>query len=183
MVKLVQTPRDLPYGGNMKLLLLNTIFPVAGYSITRLFSSKSDGSVARVPDSLTNVFYTRNGREVRDGGGITPDITVPQEVGSRIAYYLMAENIIFDYVTDWAQNHEKISAPDQFELSDTDYDSFKNYVKTRNFEYDKMSQRSLNQLKSIMEFEGYLNIAAEEFKALEAKLHPDIDRTLNYLKI
>lgn len=180
---LVQTPRDLPYGGNMKITTSKYYIP-SGRGIQSLdYSHRNpDGSVARVPDSLTNVFYTRNGREVRDGGGITPDITVPQEVGSRIAYYLMAENIIFDYVTDWAQNHEKISAPDQFELSDTDYDSFKNYVKTRNFEYDKMSQRSLSQLKSIMEFEGYLNIAAEEFKALEAKLHPDIDRDLELFK-
>src|SRR5690554_6481716 len=180
---LVQTPRNLPYGGNMKITTSKYYIP-SGRGIQSLdYSHRNpDGSVARVPDSLTNVFYTRNGREVRDGGGITPDITVPQEVGSRIAYYLMAENIIFDYVTDWAQNHEKISDPDQFELSDTDYDSFKNYVKTRNFEYDKMSQRSLNQLKSIMEFEGYLNIAAEEFKALEAKLHPDIDRDLELFK-
>src|SRR5690554_4414494 len=180
---LVQTPRDLPYGGNIKITTSKYYIP-SGRCIQALdYSHRNpDGSVARVPDSLTNLFKTRNGREVRDGGGITPDITVPQEVGSRIAYYLMAENIIFDYVTDWAQNHEKISAPDQFELSDTDYDSFKNYVKTRNFEYDKMSQRSLNQLKSIMEFEGYLNIAAEEFKALEAKLHPDIDRDLELFK-
>ena len=32
-----------------------------------------------------------------------------------------------------------------------------------------MSEHSLQQLKSIMEFEGYMGVASEEFKALEAK--------------
>ena len=31
-----------------------------------------DGSVGRIPDSLTTVFHTAAGREVRDGGGVTP---------------------------------------------------------------------------------------------------------------
>ena len=33
-----------------------------------------------------------------------------------------------------------------------------------------------------MEFEGYLDVAAEEFKALEAKLHPNLDRDLELFK-
>lgn len=180
---LVQTPRDLPYGGNMKITTSKYYIP-SGRGIQSLdYSHRNpDGSVARVPDSLTNVFHTRNGREVRDGGGITPDITIPQEKGGTIAFYLMADNVIFDFVTDWVQNHENILPPDQFILTDSDYESFKNFVKTKNFEYDKMSERSLNQLKNIMEFEGYLNVASEEFKALETKLHPDLDRDLELFK-
>lgn len=106
---LVQTPRDLPYGGNMKITTSKYYIP-SGRGIQSLdYSHRNpDGSVARVPDSLTNVFHTRNGREVRDGGGITPDITIPQEKGGTIAFYLMADNVIFDFVTDWVQNHENI---------------------------------------------------------------------------
>jgi carboxyl-terminal processing protease len=33
-----------------------------------------------------------------------------------------------------------------------------------------------------MEFEGYMGVASEEFKALEAKLHPDLDRDLELFK-
>ncbi|MDD4778317.1 MAG: S41 family peptidase [Fermentimonas sp.] len=180
---LVQTPRDLPYGGNMKITTSKYYIP-SGRGIQSLdYSHRNpDGSVARVPDSLTNIFYTRNGREVRDGGGITPDITIPQEAGGTIAFYLMADNVIFDFVTDWVQSHDSITPPDKFVLSDLDYDSFKNFVKTKDFEYDKMSERSLNQLKNIMEFEGYLDVAAEEFKALEAKLHPNLERDLELFK-
>lgn len=180
---LVQTPRDLPYGGNMKITTSKYYIP-SGRGIQSLdYSHRNpDGSVARVPDSLTNVFYTRNGRTVRDGGGITPDISIPQEAGGTIAYYLMADNIIFDFVTEWVLNHEQISPPDQFTLSENDYESFKSFVKAKDFEYDKMSVQSLNQLKSLMEFEGYIDMAADEFEALEAKLHPNIDRDLELFK-
>ena len=139
--------------------------------------------MARVPDSLTNLFQTRNGREVRDGGGITPDITIPQEPGGTIAYYLMADNVIFNFVTEWMWQGQEVPTPGTFQLPDSDYEAFKAFVKSKDFEYDKMSEHSLQQLKSIMEFEGYMGVASEEFKALEAKLHPDLDRDLELFKV
>lgn len=180
---LVQTPRNLPYGGNIKITTSKYYIP-SGRGIQALdYSHRNpDGSVARVPDSLTNLYYTKNGREVRDGGGVTPDISLTHEQGGTIAYYLMAENIIFDYATGWVQNNDAIAPPEQFVLSDEDYQGFVNFVKSKDFEYDKMSENSLNQLKSIMEFEGYMDIAVEEFTALEKKLQPDLDRDLNLFK-
>ena len=180
---LVQTPRNLPYGANIKITTSKYYIP-SGRCIQALdYSHRNpDGSVARVPDSLTNIFHTRNGREVRDGGGITPDITIQQETGGTIAYYLMADNIIFDYATEWVQNHETIVPPGQFKLTDADYESFKEFVRAREFEYDKLSEQSLKQLKEIMEFEGYMELASDEFKALEAKLHPNLDRDLELFK-
>lgn len=180
---LVQTPRSLPYGTNIKITTSKYYIPSGrGIQAVDYSHRNPDGSVARVPDSLTNVFYTRNGREVRDGGGITPDVTIPQEVGGTIAYYLMADNVIFDWVTEWMRNNEQVKGPGEFELSDTDYYAFKEFVKSKEFEYDKMSEHSLQQLKNIMEFEGYMNVASEEFAALEAKLHPDLDRDLELFK-
>jgi len=180
---LVQTPRDLPYGGNIKITTSKYYIP-SGRCIQALdYSHRNpDGSVARVPDSLTTVFKTRNGRDVRDGGGITPDITLPQETGGTIAYYLMTDYLIFDYVTNWVQQHQKIESPQQFRLTDADYAAFKAFVKTKDFRYDQLSERSLQQLKNMMEFEGYMDVASEEYKALEAKLHPNLDRDLELFK-
>lgn len=180
---LVQTPRDLPYGGNIKITTSKYYIP-SGRCIQALdYSHRNpDGSVARVPDSLTNVFKTKNGREVRDGGGITPDFVIPQEKGGTIGYYLIAENIIFDYVTNWAIKHPTIASPENFHLSDADYEQFKQFVKTKNFQYDQMSNRSLQSLKNIMEFERYYDTASEEFKALENKLQPNLDRDLELFK-
>lgn len=180
---LVQTPRDLPYGGNIKITTSKYYIP-SGRCIQALdYSHRNpDGSVARVPDSLTNVFKTKNGREVRDGGGITPDFVIPQEKGGTIGYYLIAENIIFDYATNWAIKHPTIASPENFHLSDADYEQFKQFVKTKNFQYDQMSNRSLQSLKNIMEFERYYDTASEEFKALENKLQPNLDRDLELFK-
>lgn len=176
---LVQTPRDLPYGGNIKITTSKYYIP-SGRCIQALdYSHRNpDGSVARVPDSLTHVFKTKSGREVRDGGGITPDYVIPQEKSGTIGYYLLTENIIFDYVTDWALKHPSVAPPASFHLSDADYGLFKQFVKTKDFQYDQMSNRSLQSLKNIMEFEGYFNTASEEFKALEEKLQPNLDRDL-----
>ena len=176
---LVQTPRDLPYGGNIKITTSKYYIP-SGRCIQALdYSHRNpDGSVARVPDSLTSVFRTRNGREVRDGGGITPDITVPQEVSGTIVYYLMADNIIFDFVTGWMQENPEIASPEIFRLTDTDYAKFREFVKKKDFKYDQLSERSLEQLRSMMQFEGYMDVASAEYKALEAKLQPDLDRDL-----
>ena len=180
---LVQTPRNLPYGGNIKITTSKYYIP-SGRGIQALdYSHRNpDGSVARVPDSLTNLYYTKNGREVRDGGGITPDISLNHEQGGTIAYYLMTDNIIFDYVTEWVQNNDKIAPPEQFILSDENYERFKEFVKSRDFEYDKMSEQSMKQLKNIMEFEGYMEVASEEFNALENKLQPNLDRDLDLFK-
>ncbi len=180
---LVQTPRDLPYGGNIKITTSKYYIP-SGRCIQALdYSHRNpDGSVARVPDSLTNVFYTKNGREVRDGGGITPDITLPQESGSTFVYYLMTDYIIFDFVTNWVQKHDTISSPTTFRFSDSDYELFKEFVKTKDFEYDKLSERTLKQLKAIMEFEGYMDVASNEFKALEEMLHPNLERDLELFR-
>ncbi len=180
---LVQSPRDLPYGGNIKITTSKYYIP-SGRCIQALdYSHRNpDGSVAKMPDSLTNIFYTRNGREVRDGGGITPDYTIKHEKSGTIGFYLMAENIIFNYVTGWAQKHNNIASPQEFELSESDYEEFKQFVKSKDFKYDQMSIRNLESLKRIMEFEGYFDNSAEEYKALEEKLKPNIDRDLELFK-
>ena len=180
---LVQTPRTLPYGGSIKITTSKYYIPSGRCIQTLDYSHRNvDGSLARVPDSLTNIFYTRNGREVRDGGGITPDITLTQERSGTIVYYLMADNIIFDYATNWVLENREIAPPDKFKLSASDYENFKEFVKGKDFKYDRMSEQSLKQLKSIMEFEGYLNPALEEFNALESKLYPNLERDLELFK-
>ena len=180
---LVQTPRDLPYGGNIKITTSKYYIP-SGRCIQALdYSHRNpDGSVAKTPDSLTNVFYTRNGREVRDGGGITPDFTISHEKSGTIGYYLLTENIIFNYVTEWAQKHKSIASPQEFVISDDDYNNFKEFVKKNDFEYDQMSIRNLESLKKIMEFEGYYDNSSDEYKALEEKLKPNLDRDLELFK-
>lgn len=178
---LVQTTRPLPYGGTLKITTSKYYIP-SGRCVQAIDykNQNEDGSVGRIPDSLTTVFHTAVGREVRDGGGIAPDITVKQEKLPNILFYLVRDNLIFDYATDYCLKHPTIVAPDKFTVTDADYAAFKAMVKKADFKYDQQSEKVLKALKEAAEFEGYMPEASDEFKALEKKLTHNLDRDLDY---
>lgn len=180
---LVQTTRPLPYNGTLKVTTSKYYIP-SGRCIQAIdYSKKSaDGSVARTPDSLTNVFHTAIGREVRDGGGIRPDIEVKATKFPNIIFYLMNEDIIFDYATQYCWTHQVPASVADFKLTDKDYEDFKSMVKSRNFTYDRQSEKMLKSLKEMAEFEGYMDGAKDEFAALEKKLNHNLDRDLETFK-
>lgn len=180
---LVQTTRPLPYNGTLKVTTSKYYIP-SGRCIQAIDYSKknADGSVARTPDSLTNVFHTAIGREVRDGGGIRPDIEVKAPKFPNIIFYLMNEDIIFDYATQYCWNHQAPASVADFKLTDDDYEAFKSLVKSRDFTYDLQSEKMLKSLKEMAEFEGYMDGAKEEFAALEKKLNHNLERDLETFK-
>ncbi len=89
---LVQTTRDIPYEGMLKVTVAKYYIP-SGRLIQAIDYSRRnpDGSVSRIPDSLTNTFTTAHGRVVRDGGGISPDIDVEYPSLSRLTYNIMSD--------------------------------------------------------------------------------------------
>jgi len=178
---LVQVPRSLPYGGTMKVTTAKYYIP-SGRCVQAIDYKhrNQDGSVGRIPDSLTTVFHTAVGREVRDGGGVTPDIAVEQEKIPNILYYLVSDNLIFNYATQYCLKHARIAPPEDFKVTDTDYADFKAMVKKSDFKYDQQSEKILKSLKEAAEFEGYLSDTSEEFKSLEKKLKHNLDRDLDY---
>lgn len=180
---LVQSTRDLPFDGKLKVTISKYYIP-SGRCIQQLDYThrKADGTVAAIPDSLTNVFYTANGRPVRDGGGVRPDFEVEEKDVPTMLYYLMNDNILFDFVTDWVVKHPKIPPVEEFKLADEDFENLKAYAKEKNFTYDRQSTKALGQLKEIAEFEGYLKEDSTIFNALEAKLTPDPERDFDRFK-
>ncbi|WP_101688436.1 S41 family peptidase [Dysgonomonas massiliensis] len=180
---LVQSPRELPYGSSFKVTTSKYYIP-SGRCVQAIDYShrNADGSVGAIPDSLTTVFKTEKGRLVRDGGGVSPDVVLPEEKVVTISFYLERQFIVFDWVSDWVSKHKKIAPAKEFSISDVDYENFKEFVKSKDFEYDRMSEKSMKSLKEVMEFEGYMKTASEEFKALEAKLVPNLDRDLETFK-
>ncbi|MCD8092804.1 MAG: S41 family peptidase [Bacteroides sp.] len=178
---LVQTPRPLPYGGTIKLTTSKYYIP-SGRCVQAIDYEhrNEEGAAGRIPDSLTTVFHTAAGREVRDGGGVAPDIDVKQEKLPNILYYLVNDNLIFNYATDYCLKHPTIPSPEKFEVTDADYADFKAMVKKADFKYDQQTEKILKNLKEMAEFEGYLTDASEEFKALEEKLKHNLDHDLDY---
>ena len=178
---LVQTTRMLPYGGNMKLTTSKYYIP-SGRCVQAIDYQhrNEDGSVGRIPDSLTTVFHTAAGREVRDGGGVTPDIEVKAKKLPNILFYLVNDNLIFDYATQYCLKHPTIPPAKDFVLTDADYAGFKEMVQKADFKYDQQTEKMLKSLKEMAEFEGYLKDASAEFDALEKKLKHNLDHDLDY---
>ena len=181
---LVQLPVDLSYNGQLKLTTGKYYIP-SGRCIQAInYRHARGGYTEHVPDSLTKVFRTAGGREVRDGGGIKPDLVVKPDSLPNIAYYLTVSGldsteVLLDYEIDYMAEHPTIAPAAEFELSDEDYDEFKRRVIACGFTYDPESERALKQLKKIVEFEGYYDDAKAEFEALEKKLKHDIARDLD----
>lgn len=177
---LVQVIRELPYNSSMKVTTAKYYIP-SGRCIQAIDYAKrnADGSVARTPDSLTNVFHTAGGREVRDGGGIRPDVEVKAESFPNIMFYLLNDDMVFDYATQYCIKHPRIGAVKDFAITDADYASFKSMLHKRKFTYDRQSEKVLKNLKEIAEFEGYMDGAKDEFVALETKLTHNLDHELD----
>jgi len=155
---LVQAPLNLPYDGLLKVTIAKYYIP-SGRLIQALdYSHRNpDGTVARTPDSLTNVYKTRLGREVRDGGGLTPDTTVKWENVSRLLYNIVRDNWAFDYATRYAAEHPSIASPEEFSISDPVYADFKRSIDPVRFKYDKVGEDLIKQLSKTLDREGYMS--------------------------
>ena len=180
---LVQSTREVIGGGYLKLTTAKYYTP-SGRCVQALDYSHviDQGKTSRVPDSLTNVFYTEGGREVRDGGGIRPDIEPKSEELSTLLYYLMQDMAIFDFATDYTLKHNTIAPAETFDITDQDYEEFKKLLKSRNFSYDLISVKVLKDLKEAVEFEGFNDIVKEEIASLEKKLQANLDHSLTHFE-
>lgn len=178
---LVQVPLDLPYNANVKITTSHYYIP-SGRCIQAV-NYKRNGK-ERIADSLTNVFYTRGGREVRDGGGIKPDVELKNDTMPNIAYYLSAggldsTEVLFDYVVDYIDHHPTIAPAKDFHLTDADWQAFRQRVIESGFSYDPVSQKQFGELVKTAKFEGYYDDAKEAFDALEKKLKHDVASDLD----
>ncbi|MDE6276663.1 MAG: S41 family peptidase [Muribaculaceae bacterium] len=176
---LVQNTVNLPYGDILKLTRGRYYIP-SGRLIQAIdYSHRNpDGSVARTPDSLTSVFHTRAGREVRDGGGITPDVKMPETRTNRLLYSIVSENRAFDFANE--RHAANPAAGEGFEVDSTVYEAFKEWLGKSSFRYERQSEAGLKYLREAVELEGYMtDSVAAEFDRLAALLSHDLGREMD----
>lgn len=184
---LVQVSMDLPYNANLKLTTSKYYIP-SGRCIQAInYKHSNGGYTEHVPDSLTRVFHTADGREVRDGGGIKPDIEVQPDSLPNIAFYLTSSGrdsseVMLNWELKYLSTHPTIAPAKNFVISDADYADFKQVVLESGFKYDRESKKYLEGLVKLARFEGYYDDAKPEFDALEKKLNHNIAKDLDYNK-
>ena len=184
---LVQISVDLPYNGSLKLTSDKYYIP-SGRCIQAInYRHAQGGYTEHIPDSLTKVFHTAHGREVRDGGGIMPDVVVEPDSLPNIGYYLATSGadsteVLLDYEVDYIARHPSIAKPSEYEISDSEYEEFKQRVIDSGFTYDHETEKYLKNLVKLAKFEGYYDDAKEDFDNLEKKLRHNIAKDLDYNK-
>lgn len=178
---LVQTTVSLPFDNMLKVTTAKYYIP-SGRLIQAIDYSHrdADGNIQRTPDSLTNVFHTVHGREVRDGGGITPDVTVDWGKASRLTYNIFADNWAFDFANKYRAEHPSICAAEDFVVTDSIFAEFKRSIDPARFNYDKVCETGLAALRDAAKIEGYMNDSTKQaFDVLEKLLKHNLSQDLD----
>jgi carboxyl-terminal processing protease len=180
---LVQVTRPLSYNTQLKVTTAKYYIPSGRCIQARDFSHPNeDGSVGMIPDSLISEFKTKNGRTVKDGGGIAPDIEIIPEPLSQISAELYLRNFIFDFATSYYWTHPEINSIDQFSFSDKDFDDFKAFLQNRNFSYRTVTEESFNELITNAKKEKYYDIHKDLFTSLAKDLAHSLDQDLTLFR-
>ena len=168
---LVQMIREVPYHGSLKVTTSRYYIPsgrcIQAYDYRHL---NPDGSAKTLPDSLTKAFKTAGGREVRDGGGIKPDVVITPDSLPSIVYEIATSDVLLDYVNHYVQTHATIAPAGDFSLTDADYADFVKMVEESDFTYKRRTEEMMKLLERTARFEGCYEGAKPEFEALAAKM-------------
>ena len=179
---LVQTTRPLPFDGILKVTVAKYYIP-SGRLIQEVDYSRrnADGSYQRTTtDSTARIFHTAHGREVREGGGITPDVKIDYPELNRLVYNIVRDNWAFDFATRYQSEHPTLPQPSEFEVTDEIFNEFKAFIDPEKFEYDKVCEQGLENLQKVAKLEGYMNDSTQAaFEQLEKLLKHDLNHDLD----
>lgn len=177
---LVQSSRPLFNNGMVKITTARYFIP-SGRLIQAIDYRHRDshGNPARIPDSLTKVWYTAAGRPVRDGGGITPDVAVADTAMNRLLYNVISDMWAYDFANRFRARHDSISA--DWSVDDSVFADFKAFIDPARFKYDRMSEMGIDYLRDAARLEGYLNDSVEaQIERLAAMMRHDLQRDLDF---
>mgnify|MGYP001080706859 FL=1 len=142
---LVQRPKLLTYGTQIKITISRYYTP-SGRCIQALdyWHRNDKGEAVRVKQENYNEFKTKNGRKVFDGGGVFPDEEMNSSKNTALTKAIENDNLIFDYATTFYYKN-KVENINTFKLASSDFDDFKNFLKSRNFSFETNTEKALKK--------------------------------------
>lgn len=130
------------------------------------------------------VFLTAAGREVYGGGGVVPDIEIEQDRWKPIEYNLIRKNMFFDFAVDYTSRHPEI--PVGFEVTDRMVNEFRDFIKSRDFDYKTALEYDLDEFEKTARDEEAYDRFAGEFSDLKALIDKekvdDFDESTDYIR-
>lgn len=140
---LVQRPLKLTYGTQLKVTI-SRYYTSSGRCIQALDYGHRDLEGKALRNTEFKDFTTRNGRKVQDGGGVLPDIEITDEKTNALTKSLIKNNLVFDYATDYYYKN-KVNQVGDFEFSEDDFGSFKDFVAKSNFSFETPTEKALKE--------------------------------------
>ena len=171
---LVQNIRPIAFDGHLKVTTAKYYIP-SGRCIQAIDYSRrrKDGSVEHVPDSLTHEFKTKNGRIVKDGGGISPDILSADTAGKvNICYSLYKKNMFFDYATRFHLTTPSIPPATTFEITDSIMADFEQFLKEKDFTYETETSKYFKDMLDMAHHEDIDSTALKQLEQFSHLLNP-----------
>lgn len=175
---LVQQLQRLGQGGQQIKFTIGKYYTPSGRCIqSKTYTTKS-GQLGTdevvVKDQDRKVYYTDGGRQVRDGGGIEPDIVKKDPKVGQLERELDRKDMFFDYAAIYESKHledgEKLSRAQEPLVTDEVYADFQQWVlKEMSNQVESPFDKSLDIMKTALEETGYTE-ALREVETLKTKL-------------
>ena len=165
---LVQRYRELSYGTQMKITISKYYTP-SGRCIQELdyTNRKEDGTIPKFSDAGREAYKTEKGRTVYGGGGILPDVKIEKPTTTEITEILFNSDAFFNYATQYFYKHPTILNAAEFQLKESDYKAFKDYLSTHHQDFETATEI---QLKKALEKAKEENLDANLTKTYQALL-------------
>ncbi len=178
---LVQNIFPMSYNTQIKVTVAHYYLP-SNRCIQEIDYSKKKKNVADTlakNDTLGKAFHTANGRVVYEGHGIQPDVKIEPTMASTITMNLYAKNLFFKYANKYYREHKSIKSAKDFQISDTEYEDFMQFVKDEGFTFTSQSEKEIKELERVAKLEGYL----EDIQPMldEAKAKIEVEKTKDLL--
>ena len=162
---LVQNVFQIGFNSKVKITISKYYIPSGRCIQSKVYE---DGKVVKINKDKRNAFYTKNGRQVYDVGGVLPDIEIENEEFSTFVQNLLKDNIIFKYVNEYVLNNDTISSIEDFEF--TNFDKFELFVNNLNYKYKTKTEANIEKLRETLKDDN-----------LDSSIEVNIDKLINII--
>lgn len=107
------------------------------------------------------------------GVGIQPDIVMDDSSKVDICYSLYINHYFFDYATRYHRTHDRIAAPEVFELTDEELNDFCAFLNEKGFRYDTETSKFFDDMLKMAKHEDLDSTTIAQLEALRPILQPD----------
>lgn len=170
---LVQRYRKLTYGTQMKLTISKYYTP-SGRCIQELDYTNRDGEkIPKFSDYGRKEYTTKGGRKVLGGGGVTPDVNIEKPETTKTTEILFNSEAFFNFATNYMYQNTTIAAPNAFNLKDSDFTNFTNYLENNHQDFKTLSEKEFEKALKKAEEEHLNQSIKSNYKQLLENLQKD----------